>query len=1156
MRNRTLLFAIVLLLAVCAAGWSQEARGTIRGRVTDTQDAVIPGATVQVMNLATGLTTTLKSNEQGIYQALYLPLGMYRISAEAAGFKHVVRDNIEVRVNDRLEVNIVLQVGEVTETVTVTAETPLLETSSASTGQVVDARRVADLPIAHGEPYALMATTTGAAFTGDPALDRPFEPSHVANYAMGGARGLRNELTLDGAPAGASTANPREVSASFVPPTDILAEMKILTSSIDASVGQTEGGSVSLSLKSGTNELHGTAYYNKLAPELNANLFFANRNGQPITSFDYNRWGVSATGPVLIPKLYNGKNRTFYMYGYEGIIETRPRGSVLTVPTEEQRTGNLSGLLKVGANYQIYDPLTRRAEGSRFRTDPIAGNLIPASRISPIATNVLKYFAKPNVAGTADGGNNLSQPNLPEQASYYSHTWRLDHNFSERWRTFGRFSWYNRQSTYSDHFHNISTGEWFKFHSINAAFDHVYTINPTTVLNVRYGYNRFIRDVNRNPASLGFDLTSLGFPKSWNDAIPADIRRFPNINISGYYATSGTVLWRPQDTHQYGAAVDKIHGAHSMKFGADYRIYYKNQINPDINSTGQVAFGDGYTRGPLDNTPAAPRGQGLAALLLGIPTGGGVERRSSFAESNTMWGFYFQDDWKLSRKLTVTLGLRYETESPLRERHNRSVRGFDPNAQLAIAAPALAAYAKNPTPEISASQFRVAGGVTFAGVGGQSRGVWNRDKNNFMPRIGLVYHATPKTVIRGNYGIFYAFMGVRRGDVIQSGFSYTTNLVPTLDGVNYIATIANPFPDGVTEPPGSSLGTATFLGQGISFFEPHLKTPYNQRWQFGIQRELPWRTVLEITYAGNRGTTLEVTRDLNTIPTRYLSTLPTRDNERNAYLTANLPNPFAGLLPGTGRNGSNISRQTLFTAYPQFTSVSTTTNQGYSTYHSLAIEADRRFSKGFTIQGGYTWSKFIEATSYLNGADSMPTYTISDQDIPHRFSMSFIYELPFGKGRALLANAPRGVSAIISGWQVQGIHVRQSGPALGFGNMLFYGDIKKIALDKGQRGIDRWFDTSMFERSNTKALVSNVRVSPLRFAGIRGPGPVNWDLSALKNTKINEKMNVQIRGEFLNATNTPFFAAPNTDQYNTAFGTITSTRGYARRIQLGIKLIY
>lgn len=428
------------------------------------------------------------------------------------------------------------------------------------------------------------------------------------------------------------------------------------------------------------------------------------------------------------------------------------------------------------------------------------------------------------------------------------------------------------------------------------------------------------------------------------------------------------------------------------------------------------------------------------------------------------------------------------------------MRGFDPNAQLAIASQAQAAYGRNTTPEIPAGQFRVAGGLTFAGVNGEPESVWNRDSNNFMPRIGLAYSLTPKTVLRASYGVFYAFMGVRRGDVQQPGFSQTTNLVPTLDGVNYLATLANPFPNGILEPRGAADGPATFFAQNFTFFEPNLNTPYNQRWNFGVQQELPGRTVLEIGYAGSRGVGLEVTRNLNATPLQYLSTLPTRDNERNAYMTANLPNPFAGLLPGTTRNATTITRQTLLAPYPQFAEVNTTTNQGYSSYHSLSIDLDRRFSRGFTIQGGYSWSKFLEATAYLNAADVMPANVISDQDIPHRVSMSFIYELPFGKGRQLFHDAPRGVNALIAGWQVQGIHVRQSGQALGFGNALLYGDIKDVALSGDERTIDRWFNTSLFEKATARQLVTNVRTASLRFSGIRGPRPVNWDLSVLKNT--------------------------------------------------------
>jgi len=449
--------------------------------------------------------------------------------------------------------------------------------------------------------------------------------------------------------------------------------------------------------------------------------------------------------------------------------------------------------------------------------------------------------------------------------------------------------------------------------------------------------------------------------------------------------------------------------------------------------------------------------------------------------------------------------------------------------------------------------------MNFAGVNGLPSGVWNRDANNLMPRIGLAYSLNNKTVIRAGYGLFYTFMGVRRGDVIQSGFSFTTQVTATQDsGLHFIADIKNPFPTGAIEPPGSSLGPNTFVGQGISFFEPNVKTPYGQRWQFSVQRELPARLLLEADYIGDRGVSLETTRDLNALPLQYLSRSASRDNVTNAFLTANVANPFANLVPtAPGRNGSTVSRQSLLVSYPQFTGVSVNTNQGYSNYHSLALRVEKRFAKGYQFQGGYTFSKFMEATGYLNGADSMPARVISDQDYPHRFNLSFIYELPIGRGRAVLGSAGRFTNALAGGWQVQGIYVWQSGPALGFGNAIYYGgDLKDAVLPSSERTIDRWFDTSKFERNTANQLVSSVRVLSSRFGAIRGPNNDNWDLSVLKNTRITEKIKAQFRAEFLNAMNHPFFNTPGTDQYSTAFGTISSTRGYARRIQLGIKLIY
>jgi hypothetical protein len=395
--------------------------------------------------------------------------------------------------------------------------------------------------------------------------------------------------------------------------------------------------------------------------------------------------------------------------------------------------------------------------------------------------------------------------------------------------------------------------------------------------------------------------------------------------------------------------------------------------------------------------------------------------------------------------------------------------------------------------------------------------------------------------------------------VIQSGFSFTTQVTSTQDsGLTFLTDIRNPFPNGAIEPPGASLGPNTFLGQGISFFEPNIKTPYGQRWQASIQREIPGRIRLDLEYIGNRGVALETTRDLNALPLQYLSRSPLRDNATNSFLTANVANPFAGLIPtAPGRNGANISRQALLARYPQFTNVNVNTNQGYSSYHSFGLRLDKRFSRGMQFQTGYTFSKMLEATGYLNAADAMPVYAISDQDYPHRVNLSFIYELPIGRNRAILGQAGRFANAVAGGWQLQGIYVWQSGAALGFGNAIYYGgSLRDVVLPGSQRGIDKWFDTSKFERLSSAQLVSNVRVLAPRYGFVRGPSPNNWDLSVLKNTKIKENVRIQIRGEFLNAFNHPLFANPNTTADNTAFGTIVATQGYARRIQLGVKLLY
>jgi hypothetical protein len=1159
-------------LATCAwtlvagVAGAQDSRGTITGTVRDTTKAVVPGATVTITSEAMGNPITTVTNDEGLFQAPYLIAGTYKVAVELQGFKRYVRDGVQVRIADRLDLDIVLEIGGTVEEVTVSASTPLLETATASLGNVVDARRVAELPTPHGDPYALIGLAAGVAYTGSLRLDRPFEPTHIVGYAMDGTRGNRSDLTIDGVPSTA-TANANEVIASYVPPADIVQEFKVQTATFDAAMGNTEGGVTNLSIKSGTNSLKGSAYFVKTPPSLFANDFFANANNLPLTDFTYNRYGGSVGGPVMLPG-YDGRRKTFFTYGFEGIHEARPRNNgTPTVPTEKMRNGDFSDLLALGSQYQIYNPLTRRAvAGGRFQSDPFPGNIIPPHLINPVARAALEYIGRPLSPANADGTGNFQQPSLPESIKYATNTIRIDHVASGRQRMYGRVSWYDRNSNYNNYFNNLSTGEWFQFISRQAAFDHVYVLNSTTTLNTRYGFNRFVRGTDTNPDNHGFDLTSLGFPAAYNSAIDSGLRRFPRFDITGYQGTGFGGEFRPNETHSFSATVNKAMGAHSLRTGMEFRRYAETSTFFANDQTGQFVFDANWTRGPLDNSPTAPGslGQSFAAFLLGLPTSGQIVRRASYDEASSTYGFYIQDDWRVGPRLTLNLGLRYELEKALSEADTRSVRGFDADATQPIEAAARAALNSAAT-GIPLDQFRIKGGLTFAGVNGEPSSLYETPKNNWMPRAGATFKLDEKTVLRAGYGVFYGFLGQRRGDVITTGFSANTPLTVSLDnGLTFLETLSNPFRNGVIEPVGSAAGIETFLGQSITFFDPTPKSPRNQRWQIGMQRELPGRWVADISYVGNRGDDLPTGRNLNATPNQYLSTSPTRDDATNNFLSAQVPNPFVNLMPataGTAFRSANISRAQLLRPYPHFDAVNVTTSEGHSSYHSLQSGVQKRFDRGYTLGVNYTWSRFLEATEFLNAGDPEPWEGISSQDAPHRLSVSGIWELPFGRNRTFGAGASTGLNALIGGWQVQGIYTYQTGFPLGnFPNLIFTGNIDDIDIDNPT--IQRWFNTDAgFNKVTAQQLVSNVRTFPLRLSNVRGDPTNNVDLSLLKNTSLGGARSFQFRFEAINALNHPQFQSPSGNSLNptnASFGQLVSTAqlNYARRVQVMLKFLF
>jgi len=600
-------------------------------------------------------------------------------------------------------------------------------------------------------------------------------------------------------------------------------------------------------------------------------------------------------------------------------------------------------------------------------------------------------------------------------------------------------------------------------------------------------------------------------------------------------------------------------------------VYRENDGFFSNDQTMRLNFDTSYTRGPNDNSPAAPNnlGQSVAALLLGIPSSSNtyISRTADYAEQSTTWGFYVQDDWKATQKLTLNLGLRLEFETPLTERYNRSVKSFDPNYVPPFTAAAIAAYAANQVPGAPA-QLQVRGGLTYA-----DGGLYHTPKNNFLPRVGLAYQLSTNTVVRTGFGMYSGFLGERRGDVIQTGYTRQTPFNAFApDNVTVVNTLSNPFPNGVLEPVGSAQGPLTNIGQNIAFFNQNPKIPVNYRWQFGVQHQLRG-FLLEAAYVGNKGVRYEITRNLNALPDQYLSTLPARDNATNAFLTAAVANPFAGLpVPqGTpsGFTAQTASRQSLLLPYPQFGAVNSTSNQGYSWYHALQLRAERRFSRGFTANFNYTLSKLMQATELLNAGDPLPTRMISDQDVPHRFAATAIVQLPFGQGRRFGSNFGPVLSRIVGGWEATALWTLQSGTPLSFGSysattatnngdFFFAGDPSSIVLPLDQRTPEHWFNAAGFVTASTAQPVSHLRVNPYRYSWLRGPRQFNFDASLIKDTAINDRFRLRFNAQALNALNHPQFPTPQLSFTAATFGQITSSTqaNYPRRLQLELKLIF
>jgi Carboxypeptidase regulatory-like domain len=1149
----------VLCCFICAAAWSQEFRATITGRVVDAQNAAVVNTKITATQIATGAKSETDSGADGTYTIPFLPPGTYRIEAQSPGFKHYVRGGLEVSTGERLGLDIHLELGQITETVNVTAEAPLLETATATTGQVIRSSQVENMPMNGRTPLVLAQLAMGVVPASDPRFNRPFDNAGPSGFSMGGAPAQQNELLVDGAPD--TTKNLR---VAYNPPVDAVAEVRVHAFEVDAAYGHTGGGTANVVLKSGTNSLHGSAYEFNQVSALAATPFFTNKAGQvkPVTRF--NQWGLTAGGPLWIPKVFNGKNKVFWFFGWEGIKDSFPEPITTTVPTQAERSGDLSALLKVGGNYQIYDPFSAVKQGSRISRSPISNNIITKDKISPIATAYFQFYPLPNQPGDADGHNNYLS-NSVRSDTFNGEIGRLDFNISDRDKLFWNFRHNDRIENRNNRFFNIATGNFLGRVNQGTMLDEVHTFNATTVMNVRLNWTRFIES-NSKPSE-GFNATKLGLPAYVTAASPKLV--LPIVDIGGGFNqlgdNGGDVT--PFDIFQIFGDVVKIAGKHSLKMGADVRELRESSASYG-NSQGSYQFRTDWTRGPLDNSTSAPLGQDLAAFLLGLPTGGSFDLNAFRTNQAKYYAVFVQDDWRIKSNLTLNLGIRFEQDLATTERFNRSVNGFDLTTANPIAGAAMAAYAaayaKAPNPDLlPPSQFKVPGGLLFADSNNPS--LYHTQSHIFSPRFGFAW--TPaklgnKTVIRGGFGVFMFPIGT--AGVNQQGFSQSSSVVASLDSfLTPNATLANPFPDGIQRPTGSSQGLATFLGKDVTFFNTNVLNPYSMRWELSVQRELPGSAVLEVAYIGNHavhlglGSTARDTGDsqLNYVPGQYLSTSPTRDNNTINRLTALVTNPFAGLIPGTTLNGATVQVQTLLQPFPEFGRINVQQNSGGSSYFdSLNVRLEKRYSRGLSFLANYTWSKLIEQTRLLTDFSLAPEKRVSGDDRPQRFVVSTSYELPFGKNKLFSFGSPLA-NRVLGGWVLNGIYTWQIGAPLTWTtNSIVYlgGD-----LNLNPRGVDGTaFDTTRFNTNSAQQLSSNVRTFPTRFSNLRQDGANNFDLSIVKNTYITERVNLQLRLESFNAMNHPEFDVPNLTPTNSSFGKITNQPNLARAIQIGGRLVW
>ena len=1138
---------LVYVLLTSGLAFAQTFQGSLRGRVTDPSGAATFGAKIAIADEAKSAIRTTVTNDQGEYVFTAVTPATYTVSAVATGFKRLERKGVVVSTQAAVTVDLALELGQVTEQVNVTEEAPPLQTSDASTGQVIESQKITDLPILGRNPFFVAKLAQTVVFVNNPKMGRMQDQNANSQVSIAGGPVRTNNVLVDG--ISITDSNNRAV---FVPSPESVQEVKLQASTYDAEASRTGGGTFNSLLRSGSNYLHGSGVGHLRQTDWLANNFFSNQAGLPVADQPFRDWGGSLGGPFVIPKLYNGHNRTFFFVATEAYRQEDGGNTALAVPTALERVGNFSQSLNPSGGRQIiYDPLSTSSTGARA---PFAGNIIPEGQLNPVGLKLASYYPLPNAPTAYYGATNFNfTGGYPNRGDQY--TFKGDQQFT---------SWLHASASYVHQktgetnspptFGNLaSPGQSLLYRRIDATqANATATLDPTTVLTARWGFNRFFT-TSFPTSSAGFNLATLGLPQSLAASTPDTA--FPAVtmgtlaNFGGGTTTRDVFYSRSANT-----TISKYLGRHSLKAGFDFRTLHDDGT-PAVGPS-SLGFSDVFTRA-TPQTSTVGTGADLATMLLGYPTSGSMNVVANFNDFVRYYGGFVQDDFRITPKLTLNFGVRFEHESGIQESTNKLIVGFNPTAA-------------NPLQQ-NVSGLKVPGQVEYAGVNGNPLETGSPLAVKPGPRIGFAYSADGKTVIRGGYGIYWApgFFSFQNA----SGYSQTTSIITSTNG-NFTpaASLSNPYPTGLLQPTGNALGGLSGIGQAITVFSPTSQSAgYVQEYSFEVQRQTPAGLVVTLGGLGSHSLHLNETGlNIDQLNPSYLPLGPA--------LTQKVANPFYN-NGGVGTVGtSTVTQAQLLLPFPQYTSVTiANSDTGYAFYYSAYFRAERRLANGLTALASYTWSRTetnvlgvstagAAQISTLSGAQNAynkaAEFGLATQDAPNRFTTAITYELPFGRGKPFL-NHNRILDLVAGGWSANAFGILQTGFPLGVTQPNNNSVIGATLQRPNATGISPVTSGSTADRTNgwlNPAAFSQApqftfgNTSP--FLNVRGPGLSNWDVSAFKTFSIRERLKAQFRAEALNATNTPYFSYPNTSFTSPNFGKITAQANNARLIQLGVRVSF